>query len=796
MPDDSERFEKHEVIAQINARDSDRLRDFVDRMVADRDSIRPLIAGFVQRSGFAAGDLGPSLGLEPSGLDVDSRGGEAFVQLLSEHPAFTEGRRLPVGLALFGDFDPDPALFVLRRDVSRFLTLAALAFGSSGHPPEDYVDPLIHVALGPEAFSLVLREVLLDKPIPDPGIWPTIPDWLKDLQEIGTRTCLRGVSSALTKFGQAASGSLSTSYATGITLLAPNVGCAGQVVSIQGSGFGASQPSGVDVYFPSRSGGCAKATVRSWSDTAVEVEAPADVGTGCVGFVRGGRGGAELTEASLTLAGELESCIGIAAAGAAHRLRTKMPLGIVSCPPCLPGGANLFRGGPPVIDGFSANGGTQVTVEPNERVTLTWAVRNAVSVWVDRTSSAGPFTPPPVPTPLTGSQDVGVFTGTSPVTARYRLTALGGCGPVTRSVSVDLRARPTLGILGIEVVQAIQRPNNSVSMVEGKRTAVRVYVSSGISNGFDAGFGPNVQPDVTGRLTAFPSGVNQGFDAGPPFNPGATLAAQPGVAINRSNVSHSLNFEVPLNLVAGTVRLDARVWVKGHEMDVGGRYRAFSSATATFLPQATQEVLPILVGDSGLALGPPSLGQFNASLQGARTRYPIAQTGFIVNPPITIGTNPIIGHDLTTGLGWNMLVFSLATWVFLPGVPGTPVGGIRAALVPRDSRYAVNGMGTPRVGLSVPAFAAQNGLPATFAHEMGHCFGSGHAPCPPPGTPGAPGGIDSRLSGTTEADGMDVPLRSVIPIGRGDVMAMVICGDQGRWPTITFWDIVFSRVPI
>jgi hypothetical protein len=60
---------------------------------------------------------------------------------------------------------------------------------------------------------------------------------------------------------------------------------------------------------------------------------------------------------------------------------------------------------------------------------------------------------------------------------------------------------PTLAITDIEVVQAIQRAGNSVRLVQGKRTLVRVFVDSGLRSGEIAGAGPNEWPGVTGSLT-------------------------------------------------------------------------------------------------------------------------------------------------------------------------------------------------------------------------------------------------------------------------------------------------------
>jgi hypothetical protein len=164
----------------------------------------------------------------------------------------------------------------------------------------------------------------------------------------------------------------------------------------------------------------------------------------------------------------------------------------------------------------------------------------------------------------------------------------------------------------------------------------------------------------------------------------------------------------------------------------------------------------------------------------------VAETGFIVNPPLTLTTQ--LGRDLTSAIGWNLLIMDLATMVFI--FPSTPVGGIRTALVPANAAFPFNGMATPRVGPAVPAMAAQAGLPATFAHEMSHCVGLGHAPCGGPAPP-----IDPRLPGRTEDTGMDCATATVIPAGTGELMSL--CGGQGRWPSIAHYDgVLFTSLPI
>jgi hypothetical protein len=121
--------------------------------------------------------------------------------------------------------------------------------------------------------------------------------------------------------------------------------------------------------------------------------------------------------------------------------------------------------------------------------------------------------------------------------------------------------------------------------------------------------------------------------------------------------------------------------------------------------------------------------------------------------------------------------------------------------VPRDpgnlrGPYALNGMGFPRFGATMPALVAQAGLRGTFAHEMGHTFSVNHAPC----CTNFWDNIDGRLPGGTEDVGFDVPANTVIPAGRGELMSY--CGDTSRcpgstrWPSIALYEILFKSLGI
>lgn len=793
MPDGPGPDEYRRILSEVNERDSPALERLTDQLAGP--AIGQEITRFVAGCGFGPQRQPYSDGMAPLGFGIDVRGAKAFAEVLTAHPAFTDSRRLGFGLAIVGEPNTDPNAATVRRDAAELLVAGALAFGMLGLS-DKLLDSLIHVAFGPEAFSGVLRTGLLGRPPLDQEVWPVIPDWLTDFGPIGPPfDCVNGILHALTGFMLAVRGGHSDSYATGITGLTPNVGCAGQTIAIDGSGFGATQPADVSVLFPHGSGECVKATVVSWSDTKIQVVVPDGVTNGCVGFLRQvvAPDGGELAAAADALAGELEGCLGMAASATAQRLRQASPVGVVSCPPCLPNGTNRFSGGRPIIDQFEVNDGTDIVVEPGEFLWLGWRTTGATSVTLSRTSMTGPWTPPTSPLPVNHLFGAGYFHSSRPMTATYQLIARNACGTVSRTVKVRVQKTPKLKVTAIEVVQAIQRADNSVRLAAGKRTVVRVFVESGLTGGFDYGPGPDIQPGVGGTLLAFRQGVGFGVDARP-LAPGS-LNAQPAMAIDRGTRTHSLNFELPLAACTGQVRLDVRVAAKDHEQDFGGPFVAFGSTTVTFREPATQAVEPYLIVDVVNGIPAPTLAQYNASLQEARKRFPIAETGFIVAPPVSWSTGS--ARNLGTLVGWSSLLNALATLSLVH------FGAIRTGLVPPDPAtpavsYALGGMGFPRFGATMPALLAQAGLAGTFAHELGHTLSINHAPC----CTNFWDNQDGRLPGGTEDVGFDVPANMVIEAGRGELMSY--CGDSSRcpsatrtrWPSIVLWDILFDSLGI
>jgi hypothetical protein len=468
-----------------------------------------------------------------------------------------------------------------------------------------------------------------------------------------------------------------------------------------------------------------------------------------------------------------------------------------------------FEGGIPAIFDFTVNyEKPAVVAEPGSDLTIhAWtSVGTGVlaTLTIFNPDSSIFFT-----TTLPGGQrwlTVLAPTVTSPTNLRVVLRVQNRwCGASEeKTIAVRVQRRPALRIAGVEVIQAIQRfsltgEKNSVRFCARCRTVARVYVDSGLIDGFDYGAGANTLPGVTGSITLRRGGLPPATVT--PFNTGGVVIARPAGLINRNNLPDTLNFLLPIEVLDGAVTIDVRVSVANPSVGAGvGWADTDSSTTVTFETRPRRGIVKFLVRDDLLGLPAPSDADFAASLQAARARYPIAEDGFVVH--MVVGQKLMaIKHDLRTKDGWTDLLDDIED--FADDHPDESL--IWAALVPSNLKSPINPngyelKGRARQGNDVefiivwddvrPCLAVQNGLGASFAHELGHVFGFDHSPC---SDGDWPEDVDSSMPGRTEDVGMNTftaPAPMIVGAGVGELMSY--CDDQTRWPSIKFWHRMFT----
>lgn len=568
-----------------------------------------------------------------------------------------------------------------------------------------------------------------------------------------------------------------STWADTITSIAPKAACVGQTVTLSGS-FPATQPSGVVVLI-----GFLVAPVVSWSATQIVVTVPPGAKSGCVGFRN------EQTEATrqqdfAALQGalaQLEECFGpIGTHGEA------VPY-VPSTPPCTP--VNFFEGTVPEIENFLVNGAVLSESEPGESLTFTAFVRNASTVQFTLASATATLD--------TFNTAGGAFAHTAtpkptvPFVGTARLRAQNACGFADAELPVAIRKRPHLSILRVEVVQTVQKPDNTVRLVSRKRTMARVFVTSGLTGGFDYGAGANALPGLTGELRIWTSGspVAQLLT---PLNAGGTIVAQENPS--RSDLTQTLNFELPAAQLDGPVSLEARAWAPDAIAGGGKLWNASPrTAAVTFQPRRQEHIFPVLLMHASAEAGRPTAADFFAALEETRRRFPVGEDGFVVElhgPAMReiVTSNALVsGADLEDQIldlmdladDMDLDAATILAGVYTPNPSSTKGKGgimIEYTLIPPHVQY-------------FRCAIAQAGVIPALAHEFGHTLDLGHAPCGP-----ACMNADPRMpsNGLTEEVGMDVPAATVMSVGRGDIMSC--CNTPVAWTSLKTWDVAFDAL--
>ena len=575
--------------------------------------------------------------------------------------------------------------------------------------------------------------------------------------------------------------------------------CLGDTITISGSGFGSSQGDKEVVF------GIEAAQVISWSDSEIVVRVPSGIsGRKCIGIrdEQAEQERRDIYEGNRSAFEEFSE-------GASACFGQPSDVGMLPYRPDTPEcrEVNVINIGVPSFY-FRVNGGSNTTVEAGDDIVLNWAVTNADSFKITRIGSNGP--PANITGPMSGRKNIGPFSASSEITATYKLEARNTCGTVSEVVTVKAIRTPDLEILGIEVTQPIQRfnwnntgQNNSVRLVSEKRTMVRVYVDSGVSDGFNFGAGPNILPDVTGHLTlTYPNGNS--ITVQNILNPDSKMDAQPPGSVNRGILDHSLNFELPLADLNGTIQIEAEVYTEPR--NGGGRLDA-SQTSATFQQNGRLRLVAILVNDVVNNNAAPTMNDYFVSLQGARTRLPVSEQGFqVFRAPNHQTINTQGDEDLTTGNGWSNLLDRIDDIAD----DYNDNGEIWTALVPNSGAYRWNGLANDGVinfwWDDHPRMISRARFGATFAHEIAHTVSIDHAPRVNAGAnPGVSTcvnqqNIDNSMVSLTEDVGIDIDAYRLMPQGIPSLMTGCIPNISGttnfqdRWISIDLWNRFWNRI--
>lgn len=311
-------------------------------------------------------------------------------------------------------------------------------------------------------------------------------------------------------------------------------------------------------------------------------------------------------------------------------------------------------------------------------------------------------------------------------------------------------ATPALEITGVEVTQAIQRfgsalgPDNSLPLVAGKTTLVRVYLDSGI----DVTEGGGTVAGVTGTLSL----DNGAFITGPTV----PITAKPTALVDRTKITDTLNFVIPAAQATGKPTLHV-------QSTVGASVSNPVELPLEFAPSPHLDILMVRV-KSGSTPEPDRTAYFTA-INRLPLVYPIADSGaisFWVVPGSEVVTNT---HDLTNNDGMSDFLDDLED------IQEESADFKKLyALVPNSVNMARFGRSRPSDNVAV----GWNFIMESVAHELGHVYGLKHAPC------GGPDDTDDDFvppDGSIGDVGVDPQALVAFVASTSDFMSY--CGDRG-----------------
>lgn len=659
--------------------------------------------------------------------------------------------------------------------------------------------------LGVPGFGLKRPKTVNDildllKPKPhrwDPDDWcPTYPWWREplvyvDWRRIGFIACLIETARRIQARAQIPPPPrpAQITWADGIVAVEQGGACAGDLVTVLGSGF---PDPGDAVFLIPTADGCRPIATASWASDKITFKLPGGVASGSIGF-----GDAAFIKAYDAWAAEQNRLADELRALGCLLLDVPWVPPYRGCPPVT--AVNHLEAGAAIIDAFAGNGGPSAVIEPGVGIYLTWSVRNAHHVRIDRTSARGPT--------FAGSTTIVDPIGTGYLLAAptysqvevytYRLTATGPCGAVTRDVSVVATRRPGLWISGVEVTQSIQNTANSVRLVESKPTVVRATVQHSL-----AGFGGNTVGGVRGRIRVLRANGSKSswFDAA---NNSLPMAANPGASITvaanpqRNNTNDTLNFLIPPFWNQGAVAYEIEARVSG--FGAGGGFAGFdgqasrTTGTFTYQHRRTLEFRYIRVNWGGST---PSDQVCLDTLRGATPLLPtpaanisaLAGVGIQVPTANASGQQGLLDDfdDLHNCSTWEALTEWLGSdcpdddgtiWVLIPGVffrgKAYDIPSNVCFTPPGDGPYA--------------------------AHEISHCLNQTHVSVLCSNGQQASGG-DAPSAWPNNAQLVDVPFdvvrnQALTLSGVGVFDVMTYCGSPNNtWPMPARWDRLWDRV--
>jgi predicted acylesterase/phospholipase RssA len=435
-----------------------------------------------------------------------------------------------IGVDIFAGRDAGPSIQAFQGDALAAIFLATTLLASDSKKfgaPE--LDGIIRIATSVSPAGVMMRDVLLDprrQPAPRdpprgipgvPGVPGIPPDLLKEAERIRQQGCGAAVAKAMGQWGRTIRAWTPRYIDDAIGEIKPQDGCAGEELRISGRGFGNSSADRTVVFTADggRMVGTPAANILEWKDTLIRLIIPAGAIRGPIGIIVDAPG-AEQTpaQAAAAVLADVQACFGPAALGQMQTTLDRFKIPPVFPPVAQANGANLFAGGPPVIDYFTVL--PSRTLSPDCTIQLSWKVIGATAIEIVARDVPGsaqqelPAKPGPLPFPV-GSVSLAV-PGTRAWKGQYVLRAFNRCtgrdNPREHPIDLEMVFRKGLALGGGGSRGDFQAGAlNYLYNVKGYRPDAIAGTSVGAINAVELAMGDDAAGNAVNRLLAWWSGL-------------------------------------------------------------------------------------------------------------------------------------------------------------------------------------------------------------------------------------------------------------------------------------------------